>query len=62
MPWPRSVMLSPGCVPAVERDLLRAVERRHAERAPSAADGGGDVDDRHEVVAVADEALVLARR
>ena len=45
--------------PGVETDLVRAVERRDADARAERGDGRGHVDHGDEVVAVADEALVL---
>ena len=59
MPWPRSVTTVPGLGARRDVDLLVAVERRHAHGRAERRGRRGHVDDGDEVVAVADEALVL---
>ena len=58
-PWPRSAIVSPGCVPGGDVDVRR---RRRASApssvAPERGERRGDVEHGDEVVAVAHEALV----
>ena len=60
MPSPRSVSVSPGCVPAGISSSVAPSSVGTVSVVPSAAQRRRHVDDRDEVVAVAHEALVLA--
>ena len=59
MPRPPSVIVSPGCVPALTSTGTGPSSVGTSIVVPSAASGAGDVDDGDEVAAVAQEALVL---